>query len=292
MGGIKLCYLGFTAFDTLENIIARFEDKVDYLLIGGQETCPTTGNLHYHGLAYSKEPICWKSICGTYEMEKALRKIPAWITYCTKEETKNGDKIAYEKGLKPTKLIEKKTGKQSDDSGKPKNDEILKKGLQELIKEDRLSILRYDSMKQSLDRYILDSTELKDADAPKGVWIYGDPGVGKSFSVRKKYKDLFLKPQNKWWDGYKGQKIILLDDFDSNQLGHLLKIWADAYGFNGEVKKGTIPLCYDKFIITSNYTPYQLFKDDTPECMLAKAIERRFTIVKKESLEHDISNLI
>lgn len=289
MGGIKLCYLGFTAFDTLDNIVTKLEGHYDYLLIGGEEQCPDTGRKHYHGLVYSKQPKCWQKLCGNYHLEKSLRDIPGWIDYCTKIETKLKDRIGIEKGLKPSKLIEKKnTGERSDDSGKPKNEEILQRGLQELIKEDRLNILRYDSMKQSLDRYILDTTVLVDADRPKGIWIYGDPGVGKSYCVRQYYKDIFLKPQNKWWDGYKGEKTILLDDLDSPQLGHLLKIWADVYGFNGEVKKGTIPLCYDRFIITSNYTPYELFKDNTSECMLVKAIERRFEFVHKLSKEHQI----
>jgi len=94
--------------------------------------------------------------------------------------------------------------------------------------------------------------------------------------AREKYgHDLYLKAQNKWWDGYMGQKYVLLDDFDKHGacLAHHLKIWADRYSTYGEVKGSTIPLQIEKFIITSNYEPKQLFEDAE---MLA-AIERRFT---------------
>jgi len=82
---------------------------------------------------------------------------------------------------------------------------------------------------------------------------------------------------NKWWDGYVGQENVLLEDFDKGGacLGHYLKIWADRYACTGETKGGTIPLQFKKFVITSNYTPEQLWEDTE----MRAAIDRRF--VKK-----------
>lgn len=112
----------------------------------------------------------------------------------------------------------------------------------------------------------------------KGLWIYGPPGTGKSHFARMTYgKSLYIKPQNKWFDGYQGEDAILLDDLDLSVLGHYLKIWADKWECTGEVKGGMVNLKHTKFIVTSNYLPSDLWKDDEP---MRKAIERRFKIKK------------
>lgn len=46
-------------------------------------------------------------------------------------------------------------------------------------------------------------------------------------------------------------------------MGHFLKIWGDPYGeIYGEVKGGHIPLCFHQIIVTSNYTPDEIFNGD------------------------------
>lgn len=113
-------------------------------------------------------------------------------------------------------------------------------------------------------------------------WICGLSGVGKSYMVRMLYgADLFMKSINKWWDGYAGESVVLLDDFGKEHkvLSYHMKIWADNYSFNGEIKGGMIVPGYKQLIVTSNYFPEDIWpRNEDPE--LLSAITRRFHVIE------------
>jgi Geminivirus Rep catalytic domain./RNA helicase. len=120
----------------------------------------------------------------------------------------------------------------------------------------------------------------------RGTWIRGPPGSGKTHSVHATESDLYCKAQNKWWDGYTGQKAVLMDDFDQQGecLAHHMKIWTDKWPCQGETKGGHVPLTYDRLIVTSNFTIDQAFKNSDPETI--KALHRRFKKIHK--LDHNL----
>lgn len=115
-----------------------------------------------------------------------------------------------------------------------------------------------------------------------GFWLYGQAGCGKSTAAREfagGEEYFFDKPCNKWWDGYQGEPVVILDDFDLGHsvLGHHLKRWADKYSFPAEQKGTTTQIRPRVIIVTSQYRPCQIFHGDDA---LIEAIERRFKIFK------------
>lgn len=59
-------------------------------------------------------------------------------------------------------------------------------------------------------------------------------------------------PRTKWWDGYNGQKVVIIDEFRGViGIEHMLT-WLDKYPCNVEIKGSQLPLCAERFFITSN----------------------------------------
>lgn len=87
-------------------------------------------------------------------------------------------------------------------------------------------------------------------------FFVGPTGVGKSRLAYSLFPDAYRKASSKWWDGYEGQSVVVLDDFDSTffPVGDLLRL-LDRYPFRVEYKGGSTELLANHFVITSNLHP-------------------------------------
>jgi len=144
------------------------------------------------------------------------------------------------------------------------------------VAEGIIGVGEYKRFKISTDLYKSVVAKVSDLSELDNEWIFGDPGVGKSRYARQQGEH-YSKSANKWWDGYSGQKLVIIDDFglEHKCLGHHIKIWADHYSFTAEVKNGTVTIRPAKIIVTSNYLPSEIWKGDD---QTIQAVNRRFTI--------------
>lgn len=107
-------------------------------------------------------------------------------------------------------------------------------------------------------------------------WIVGKTGTGKSLAARQENPGAYIKdPLTGWWDHYEDEEVVIIDDFDKFQVkqGGEMKRWCDRYPFRAQVKGDYIFIRPRKIVVTSQYTPEQIWDDDKT----VDAVRRRFT---------------
>lgn len=119
----------------------------------------------------------------------------------------------------------------------------------------------------------------KDQDSCAGLWIAGPTGTGKTTLVRRlaalldssgSPEPLFIKEPTRWWDSYRGEETVVLEDAHPNHLKTFselpaeLLLWGDRWTFAAQ-RKGMAPrrLRPRRFIVTSNYGPDKFFQGPT-----------------------------
>lgn len=263
----QFCWWIITYNNPPDNWKKALEDlPFDYVI--GQLEVGEQGTYHIQAAGYIKkgQRLSFFKKYPMHVQGVPSRDAAKIMSYCTKLDTRDQDPVEF--GIRP-KLSVGRTP-----SVKPKDYD----GSLQLCKEGRLGeieaniLIPHFTNLQKLSAYFgkpSHSNELR------GLWWYGPPGTGKSRTAHELYPDLYPKSQNKWWDNYAAQETVLLDDFDKGGacLSHFIKIWTDHYPCFGEIKGGSVALVYDRFIITSNYQPEDLWGDDP---ILCEAIRRRF----------------
>lgn len=247
---------------TLEEVHARTGAR----FTKGQLERGESGTLHLQFYQNYKEHVRmshYKKHLPTAHAE--LVKVDRGVEkYCMKEETRVEGPWEY--GDKPMDR-----GSRTDWKSVWEN---AKKGNIEDIPDD-VKVRCYSNLK----RIEKDHMEFEDTDDVRGHWIWGPSGVGKSTHAREHFPRAYPKKCNKWWDGYQGQRNVIMDDvgLDHKFLGYELKIWADKFGHSCEIKGGSVPSRHHNLVITSQYTIEQIWAED-PETVIA--LKRRFKVTQ------------
>lgn len=254
-------------------------------LICEEEKAPTTNMKHIQGYLRLKSR-CYRSVLA--------RKIQCYwdiangsemdnIKYCTKEE--EGEKLELGEPCtnecvqwmnKKNKLMDKLS-------------ELMKMPWKEFSEKYPVEAFNQREKLLIWKRDHAENKEIYDDDlSKKNYWIWGPTGTGKSRWARNQTEpeNLYFKLQNKWWDSYdEGTvKVVLIEDLNpekARMLSDHMKIWADRYWFQAEVKGASIMVNPKDWylIITSNYSIDECFQNIQDQ----EAIKRRFKEVLIES---------
>jgi len=234
-------------------------------LIMGRETS-AQGTPHIQGYFYwakKKSLKQLKKLCPSAHWEPAKGTAAQNVAYCSKE-----DQCPFISGEPPEDP--------RDGSKKywAEAKEAAKDGRLDDVPPE-LYVRYYRTFKEIAKDHM---SKPEDASDVTGVWYYGPSGCGKSRTARETYPSAYLKRANKWWDGYQNEPNVILDDLDKYHvaLGYDLKIWADRYSFLAETKGGALHIRPERFVVTSQYHPDEIWDDQETR----EAIKRRFRMVK------------
>lgn len=225
-------------------------------LIVGREIAPTTGTPHLQGYVHFSNPRSFNAVRGLLpagtHVEVARGSPQDNIVYCSK----SGDFVEH--GERPTDggdkgaIAEKRRWQTAFESAK--------KGDLDAIPGD-IMLRCYNTIKKIHEDFFECPKSL---DKLENEWRYGNTGTGKSRTTREDFPDAYPKAADtRWWDGYRGQPDVVIDDFDkyNKAQGQHLKIWLDHYPFNAERKGGNMMIRPRRIIITSNYHPREIWDD-------------------------------
>lgn len=252
----------FTSYDV--NSPPVYKPELHEYLVYGREVCPSTNRQHLQGFVRYKNRKRFpavKSDIGTGAHLEVSRGSPKEAAdYCKKDGqfTEHGDLPAN-------------AGRNNSHA------DVLR-----LAKEGNIAEIQetYPGMFLRYRNSILSTVEFRkeELNSSCGVWICGPPRCGKDASVRK-LGNVYSKPLSKWWDGYNNEKYVLISDVEPGHaqwLGFFLKIWADRYPFNAEIKGGCYKIRPERVFVTSNFLISDVFKGE-----ILAALVARFSVVNE-----------
>lgn len=255
----------FTLFNLDIDIEKAYNNNIDDInyIYTGMEECPTSKRLHWQGFIQFKRTVrrrklqtimeqkCWcNPMKGDYEDN---------LEYCGKQKLNNN---WFEFG----KFVSQ--GQRTDIDH---CHDMLKNGCKmiDLMDEHFGDYIRYhrgfDKAKFLYDGKL----RQKRREDLYVELICGETGMQKTTSILNKYGDenVFIYDFGKveWWDGYEGEKIIILDDYDNQfPLTRLLRI-TDKIKVKLPTKGGFTYANFNKIYITTNCTLDEIHPNAKPK---------------------------
>jgi len=241
---------------TKEELLAKLKeiDVVKEYVVAKEQH--QDGGDHYHAYVKFDEGVAPKDVLnftwkGKTAKAESCRSPKAVMKYCKKD----GDYISNIENIETY----------GDNHAKKLTTFLLEEGVDKAVDEGMIGIRNLKRLRQDVYDYKLHQVDVEPTETCKGVWIYGPTGAGKTTEALKRYPGAFRKPPTKWWDGYEGQEVVLLDDLRKMHAAFIvyyLTQWMDRHAPpGGEVKGGQVPLPFKWFVVTSQWSIEELFDE-------------------------------
>lgn len=240
----------------------------------GQLERGESGYEHWQAVAYTKKKCTYSKMISLWPNEAHVEHTlsEAAEEYVWKDETRIGEMFEY-----GTKSIKRNSQNDWDDMF-----ENAKRAKFDEIPADVK--IRCWNQFQGIAKYYMAP---EDRGEVKSYIYWGVSGSGKTHRAKQESgyftepDDVYMKiPTTKFWDGYRGQKNVIIDEFEGQiNISHL-KQWCDPTGTacQVEVKGGAVPLLATRFWITSN-RDWRIWYP-TADSNDIDAIKRRFEILQ------------
>ena len=250
-----------------------------------REVAPETGTVHLQGVIGFKNPRRFNGVVqldmfddGRQHHYEIARSVPALVSYCQQEyfmkEPHKGER-------------KRKEGHEAQvwgDLPRQGSKEPFR-GLITFIDDNPDATWREIGWEHPVGARYLGYTEklvLEVQERRSGpvecVWIYGKTGVGKTRkAIELLGESYYPKPADcKWWDGYKQETAVLIDDFAGALTMYQMLTWCDEYPCIVQTKGSWCQLQARHVVVTSNEAPWTFY----PGVALSRreSLARRFKV--------------
>ena len=251
----------FNEMILITELAERLDKYVVKYAIACKEVAPTTGTVHYHCL------ICCENVISTRNGKEVLT-IENIMPHIKRIKNNLVNIINYIKKDGSFSEVNKENAPRKKQMEKREKAELMINGdLRELFMEGVLGAV--DIIRAEKLRNIFQVQAPADKYQKKLIlWFKGETGEGKTktaVDIAERYFDGEYWISNetlKWFDGYRGQPVAIIDDFRKSMLtewSFLLRL-LDGYNLIVQVKGGFVKWKPKVIIVTSPASPSEAFQ--------------------------------
>lgn len=231
----------------MQAIFDKFADKVSYAV--AQLERGEQGTLHWQGYVEfkirTKLGTCKNYIPGAHwEKRRGTREQAR--EYCLKEDSREPDTEQFVHGV----WDGGSNGRGKMDTKYAAMYDMVKAGATDLEIANAYPALYARSLK-AIDRLRAISTPPR-SEKTKVIVMVGPTGTGKTHTAMASSSSVYIKEHGEWWDGYRGQEVVIIDEFYGwMPLSFMLRLM-DKYPMQVPVKGGFAQFTSKTIFITSN----------------------------------------